>query len=59
MQFRIVSQQHEGFRFPCMMSKVEEELKRMEDAGIISKVTERIDWCAHIVTAFKNSDIRL
>lgn len=40
------------------MPKVESELKRMEDAWIITKVTEPTDWCASIVTAFKR-DVRL
>lgn len=45
--------------FP-LMPKVESELKRMEDAGIITNVTEPTDWCAPIVTAFKkNGDVRL
>ncbi|XP_062584093.1 uncharacterized protein K02A2.6-like [Saccostrea cucullata] len=45
--------------FP-LMPKVEAELNRLENAGIIAKVTEPTDWCAPIVTAFKkNGDVRL
>jgi len=31
------------------MPKVEEELKRMEEAGIIEKVAEPTEWCAPMV----------
>lgn len=38
--------------FP-LMPKVKEELKRMEDTGIIEKVTEPTDWCSPIVVVPK------
>ena len=42
------------------MPKVKQELKRMEEAGIIEKVTEPIDWCSPIVVVPKASgDIRI
>lgn len=40
--------------------KVDAELKRMEDAGVIEKVTEPTDWCAPIVATLKKSgDVRI
>ena len=45
--------------FP-IMGKVEEELKRMEGAGIIKKITEPTEWCAPMVPVVKKSgDIRI
>ena len=42
------------------MPKVKQELKRMEEAGIIEKVTEPTDWCSPIVVVPKASgDIRI
>ena len=43
-----------------IMPKVKQELKRMEEAGIIEKVTEPTDWCSPIVVVPKASgDIRI
>ena len=40
--------------FP-LMPKVEEELKRMEEAGIIEKVAESTEWCAPMVPVQKSN----
>ena len=40
--------------FP-LMPKVEEELKRMEEAGIIERVTEPTEWCAPMVPVQKSN----
>ncbi len=37
------------------MPKVKEELKRMEESGVIEKVTEPTDWCSPIVVVPKSS----
>lgn len=42
--------------FP-LMPKVESEIKRMDDAGIITIVTKPSDLCAPIVTAFKKIEM--
>ena len=45
--------------FP-LLSKVEEELARMEEEGILEKVIEPTEWCAPIVpVAKKNGKIRI
>lgn len=45
--------------FP-IMPKVKAELNRMENEGIIDKVTEPTDWCAPMVPVVKkNGDIRV
>lgn len=45
--------------FP-LLPKVEEELKRMLEAGIIEEVTEPTDWCAPMVPVLKtNGKIRI
>ena len=45
--------------FP-LMPKVEEKLKRMEEAGIIERVTEPTEWCAHMVSVQKsNGKVRI
>ena len=45
--------------FP-LLSKVEEELARMEKEGIIEKVTEPTEWCAPMVPVVKkNGKIRI
>ena len=38
-----------------LMPKIKKELQRMEDAGIIEKVTEPTDWCSLIVVVRKGS----
>ncbi|KAI4885248.1 hypothetical protein NFI96_018850, partial [Prochilodus magdalenae] len=38
-----------------LLTKVEEELKRMEMIGIIEKVTEPTEWCAPMVAVVKNN----
>ena len=40
--------------FP-LMPKVEEEVKRMEEAGIIEKVAESTEWCAPMVPVQKSN----
>ena len=40
--------------FP-LMPKVEQELKRMEEAGIIEKVAESTEWCAPMVPVQKSN----
>ena len=43
-----------------LMPKVKQELKRMEEAGVIMKVTEPTDWCSPIVVVPKdNGDVRI
>ncbi|CAM1332187.1 Uncharacterised protein r2_g4120 [Pycnogonum litorale] len=43
-----------------LFSKVENELKKMEGLGIISKVTEPTEWCAPIVPVVKkNGSVRI
>ena len=43
-----------------LRSKVQEELKRMETAGVISRVDEPTQWCAGMVTVPKRSgDVRI
>lgn len=43
-----------------LMSKVKQELKRMEDLGVISKVEQPTDWCAGMVPVPKpNSEVRI
>ena len=39
----------------ALMPKVEEELKRMEEAGIIERVTEPTEWCAPMVPVQKSN----
>ena len=43
--------------FP-LMSEVEEELKRMEEAGVIERVTGPTEWCALMVPV-QNSNSKL
>ena len=38
-----------------LRSKVKQELKRMERAGVISKVSEPTQWCAGMIVVPKNS----
>ena len=38
-----------------LLSKVEEELKRMESMGLIEKITEPTEWCAPMVPVIKNN----
>ena len=38
-----------------LIPKVEEELKRMENAGVIMKVTEPTDWCSPLVVTLKKT----
>ncbi len=54
-------QVHTSRRVPLpLRAKVDAELKRMEDAGVIQKVTEPTDWCAPMVaTLKKNGQVRL
>ena len=43
-----------------LLSKVEEELKRMESMGLIEKITEPTEWCAPMVPVIKkNGKIRI
>ena len=43
-----------------LMPKVKQELKRMEEAGVIEKVTEPTDWCSPMVVVPKqNGDVRI
>ena len=45
--------------FP-LVSKVEEELKRMKKEGIIEQITEPTDWCAPMVPVVKsNGKVRI
>ena len=45
--------------FP-LMPKIEEELKRMEETGIIERVTEPTEWCAPMVSVQKsNAKLRI
>ena len=39
-----------------LMSKVKEELNRMENAGVIRKVDEAVEWCAGMVVVPKGED---
>ena len=42
------------------MPKIEEELKRMEETGIIERVTEPTEWCAPMVSVQKsNAKLRI
>ena len=52
---------HTTRRIPIpLLPKVEEELKRMEKNGVITRVTEPTDWCAPIVPVAKpNGGVRL
>ena len=44
------------FPFPIpLMSQVEEELKRMEEAGVIERVTGPTEWCAPMVPVQKSN----
>ena len=42
-------------RIAFFMPKVEEELKRMEEAGIIERVTEPTEWCVPMVPVQKSN----
>lgn len=43
-----------------LLPKVEQELQRMEAAGVIEKVTEPTEWCAPMVATMKRSgDVRI
>ena len=43
-----------------LFAKVEAELTRIKDEGIIKAVTEPTDWCAHIATVLtKNGGLRV
>lgn len=43
-----------------LLPKVERELKRMEEAGVIEKVSGPTDWCAPMVPVLKsNGDVRI
>ena len=43
-----------------LIPKVKQELKRMEDAGVIKKATELTDWCSPMVVVPKqNGDVRV
>jgi len=52
---------HTARRVPIpLMPKVREELRRMEDNGIIEVVTEPTDWCAPMVPVLKkNGKVRI
>lgn len=52
---------HTARRIPIpLIEKVEEELKRMEKAEIIQKITEPTDWCAPIIPVMKkNGKVRI
>ena len=39
-----------------LLNKVDDELRRMERAGIIKKITEPTPWCAPMVAAPKQPD---
>ena len=43
-----------------LMDKVKDELKKMEDIGIIEEITEPTDWCAPMVPVLKkNGSVRI
>jgi transposase InsO family protein len=43
-----------------LLPKVEKELQRMEEEGVIEKITEATDWCAPIVPVLKkNGSVRI
>ena len=43
-----------------LMPKVETELKRMEECGVIERISEPTDWCAPMVPVLKkNGDVRI
>ena len=48
-------------RVPILLTpKAKQELKQMEDASIINKVTEPTDWCSPmVVVPKKNGDVRI
>ena len=42
-----------------LMDKTKKELRRMEDAGVIVRVEQPTDWCAHMVVVPKKDDVRI
>ena len=47
-------------RVPILLTpKVKQELKQMEDASIINKVTEPTDWYSPMVVPKQNGDVRI
>ncbi len=38
-----------------MLQKVKEELKRMENSGVIQQVTQPTEWCAPMVPVLKKN----
>lgn len=45
---------HSARRVPLpLLPKVEAELRRMEESGVIEKITQPTDWCAPMVPVMK------
>lgn len=43
----------------ALQDKVKAELQRMEEQGVITKVTEPTAWSSHMVTVIKNDKVRI
>jgi hypothetical protein len=41
-----------------LYAKVKEEIERMENIGVISKITEPTDWCAPMVPVWHNIRVK-